>query len=47
MHAKFMTLLIKAWNLIDRQGPMSITTTSEEYRTRFLKMCAEMVEVKE
>jgi hypothetical protein len=46
LHAKMMTMLIKAWNLIDRQGPMSITTTPEEYRHRFLKMCHEIVEIK-
>lgn len=40
-----MTGLIKSWNLINKQGPMSITTTSEEYRERFLKMCTDMVEI--
>jgi len=45
--AKMMTWLIKAWNLIDRQGPMSITTTPDEYRERFLKMCQDMIEVKD
>lgn len=44
---KLFTLLIKAYNFIDRQGPMSITTTPAEYRERFLKMCQEMVEVKD
>lgn len=44
---KLFTLLIKAWNLIDRQGPMSITTTPDEYRERFLKMCSEIVEVQD
>ncbi|KAJ9157267.1 Phosphatidylinositol 4-phosphate 5-kinase type-1 beta [Pleurostoma richardsiae] len=43
-----MTLLINAWNLlISRKGPMSITTTPDEYRERFLKMCHEIVEVRE
>ncbi|ETN38827.1 uncharacterized protein HMPREF1541_06866 [Cyphellophora europaea CBS 101466] len=42
---KLFTLLIRAWNLIDRQGPMSITTTPEEYRERFLQMCREIVNV--
>lgn len=46
VHAKMMTLLIKAWNLIDRQGHMSITTSPDEYRNRFLKMCREIVEVR-
>jgi hypothetical protein len=44
---KLFTLLIKAWNLIDKQGPMSITTTPDEYRERFLKMCQQMVEIRE
>ncbi|GAB7348151.1 hypothetical protein MBLNU459_g6167t1 [Dothideomycetes sp. NU459] len=47
VQAKLMTLLINAYNLIDKQGAMSITTTSEEYRSRFLKMCQELVEIKE
>ncbi|KIW99608.1 uncharacterized protein Z518_11021 [Rhinocladiella mackenziei CBS 650.93] len=46
-HAKAMTCLINTWNLIDRQGPMSITTQSPEYRSRFLNMCREIVEVME
>lgn len=44
---KIFTFLIKCWNLVNRQGPMSITTTPEEYRTRFLKMCSHLVEVSE
>lgn len=47
VHAKAMTGLIKSYNLIDRQGPMSVTTTAPEYRERFLNMCSEIVEVKE
>ncbi|KIW52913.1 hypothetical protein PV05_08521 [Exophiala xenobiotica] len=47
VHAKAMTMLINAWNLIDRKGPMSITTDAPEYRGRFLEMCREMVEIKE
>lgn len=47
IQARFMTFLIDAWNLVNKQGPMSITTTPEEYRTRFLAMCKEMIEVKE
>lgn len=47
VHAKAMTGLIKSYNLIDRQGPMSVTTTAPEYRDRFLTMCSEIVEVKE
>lgn len=46
VHAKAMTLLIKLWNLlINRHGDMSITTTPDEYRQRFLKMCREIVEI--
>ena len=46
VHAQAMTGLIKTYNLVDNQGPMSVTTTSDEYRDRFLKMCNEMIEVK-
>ena len=45
VHAKAMTGLISTYNLIDEQGPMSVTADSNEYRDRFLKMCLEMVEV--
>lgn len=45
---RLMTLLINAYNkLIHHHGPMSITTTPEEYRERFLKLCHEIVEVRE
>jgi hypothetical protein len=46
-HAKFMTGLIKAYNLIDKQGPMSITTGSREYRKRFLGMCRGFLDTEE
>ncbi|KIV79125.1 hypothetical protein PV11_06708 [Exophiala sideris] len=42
-----LTFLINAWNLIDRKGPMSITTAAPEYRGRFLEMCKEMVEIRD
>jgi hypothetical protein len=46
LQPKLMTLLIKLWNvLISKQGPMSITTTPDEYRDRFLSMCKVIVEV--
>ncbi|KAK9418294.1 putative PIPK domain-containing protein [Seiridium unicorne] len=45
LHAKAMTGLIKTYNLVDNQGPMSLTAVSSEYRERFLKMCMEMIEV--
>jgi hypothetical protein len=40
-----MTGLIKTYNLVSGHGPMSVTTTSDEYRERFLKMCTDMIEV--
>lgn len=44
---RVMTFLVNAYNkLISRHGPMSITTTPEEYRERFLKLCHDIVEVK-
>lgn len=45
LHAKAMTGLINTYNVVDRQGPMSVTTNSLEYRERFLKMCTDIVEV--
>lgn len=45
---RFMTLLINIWNLlIYHHGPMSITTTPDEYRERFLKLCNGIVEIKD
>jgi hypothetical protein len=45
---KLMTLLIKLWNLlISNKGPMSITTTPDEYRERFIKMCRDIVEIRD
>lgn len=44
--AKAMTTLISAYNMFDRKGHMSVTTSSPEYRERFLKMCKEIVEVR-
>ncbi|KAI2471600.1 SAICAR synthase-like protein [Annulohypoxylon bovei var. microspora] len=47
VHAKAMTGLVRGYNLIGDQGPMSITADSKEYRDRFLNMCTELVEVRE
>ncbi|KAI1385857.1 SAICAR synthase-like protein [Hypoxylon trugodes] len=47
VYAQAMTGLVRGYNLIDEQGPMSITTDSNEYRERFLKMCSEYIEVQE
>ncbi|KAL4906716.1 hypothetical protein BDW74DRAFT_136990 [Aspergillus multicolor] len=44
-HAQAMTGAVQTFNLIGRQGPMSITTTAEEYREKFLTMVEEMLEV--
>ncbi|KAI9376088.1 hypothetical protein BJX61DRAFT_9659 [Aspergillus egyptiacus] len=45
LHAQAMTGAVQAFNVIGRQGPMSITTTAEEYREKFLRMVNEMIEV--
>ena len=45
VHAKAMTGLVNTYRVVDEQGPMSITTESEEYRQRFLDMCWGMVEI--
>ena len=46
MQPQVLTSLVTAYNTIDKQGPMSITTTAEEYRTRFLDMIRGFVEIK-
>ncbi|BCS26626.1 phosphatidylinositol phosphate kinase family protein [Aspergillus puulaauensis] len=45
LHAQAMTGAVEAFNVIGRQGPMSITTTADEYREKFLTMVNEMMEV--
>ncbi|OJJ01715.1 hypothetical protein ASPVEDRAFT_129987 [Aspergillus versicolor CBS 583.65] len=45
LHAQAMTGAVEAFNVIGRQGPMSITTTADEYREKFLTMADEMMEV--
>ncbi|KAL4820310.1 hypothetical protein BDW67DRAFT_181382 [Aspergillus spinulosporus] len=45
LHAQAMTGAVQAFNVIGRQGPMTITTTAEEYREKFLTMVDEMMEV--
>ncbi|KAI1317821.1 SAICAR synthase-like protein [Xylariaceae sp. FL0255] len=47
LRAKVMTGLVRSYNVIDQQGPMSITAESTEYRERFLKMCTGFIEVAE
>lgn len=41
-----MTALISVYNTVDRQGHMSITTDSGEYRQRFLQMINDLIEVR-
>ncbi|KAL3471934.1 hypothetical protein BJX99DRAFT_236444 [Aspergillus californicus] len=45
LHAQAMTGAVQVFNVVGRQGPMSITTTAEEYREKFLRMVDEMLEV--
>lgn len=48
LQAHAMTGLVNTYNFVKlgrNHGPMSITTSSDEYRTRFLRMIEEMVEV--
>lgn len=48
LQAQTLTGLVKLFNAVKwgkDHGPMSITTTSDEYRQRFLKMVDDMVEV--
>lgn len=45
LHAKVMTRVVQTFNVIGKKGPMSITTTPEEYRERFLSMVNDLVEV--
>lgn len=41
---KLMTKLIKSFNFFAHKGPMSITTTPDEYRGRFLQMVEDYIE---
>ncbi|KAL4939635.1 hypothetical protein BDV06DRAFT_214152 [Aspergillus oleicola] len=45
LHAQAMTGAVQAFNVLGRQGPMSITTTAEEYREKFLEMVGGILEV--
>ncbi|GKZ30657.1 hypothetical protein AbraIFM66950_009855 [Aspergillus brasiliensis] len=47
LHAQAMTGVIQTFNVIGRQGPMTITTTADEYRQKFLAMVDSMVEVQQ
>ncbi|KAF2753324.1 SAICAR synthase-like protein [Pseudovirgaria hyperparasitica] len=43
LQAKAMEALIRGYNLLDLQGPMSITTSPAEYQKRFMEMVAGIV----
>ncbi|KAJ5142339.1 hypothetical protein N7526_003334 [Penicillium atrosanguineum] len=45
LHAQAMTGVVQTFNIVGRQGPMSITTTANEYRQNFLSMVKEMIQV--
>lgn len=45
LQAQAMTGVVQTFNAIGHKGPMSITTTSEEYRDRFLQMLDAIVEL--
>ncbi|PWY71688.1 SAICAR synthase-like protein [Aspergillus heteromorphus CBS 117.55] len=45
LHAQAMTGVVQTFNAIGRQGPMTITTTADEYREKFLAMVESMAEV--
>ncbi|RAL13832.1 phosphatidylinositol phosphate kinase family protein [Aspergillus homomorphus CBS 101889] len=45
LHAQAMTGMVQTFNIIGRQGPMTITTTADEYRKKFLTMVKAMIEV--
>ncbi|QKX64616.1 uncharacterized protein TRUGW13939_11791 [Talaromyces rugulosus] len=43
--AQAMTGVVQTFNVVGRKGPMSITTTAEEYREKFLQMADGLVEL--
>ncbi|PYH95278.1 SAICAR synthase-like protein [Aspergillus ellipticus CBS 707.79] len=47
LHAQAMTGVVQAFNVIGQQGPMTITTTADEYRQKFLAMVDALVEVQQ
>lgn len=44
-HAQALSGVVQTFNVVGRQGPMSITTTADEYRQKFLTMVGEMIQV--
>jgi hypothetical protein len=45
LHAQAMSGVVQTFNVVGRQGPMSITTTADEYRQNFLSMVKNMIQV--
>ena len=45
LQAQALSGVVQTFNVIGRQGPMTITTTPSEYREKFLTMIAELIEV--
>lgn len=45
LQAQALTGVVQSFNVIGRKGPMSITTTAEEYREKFLEMVAGYVDI--
>lgn len=45
LRAQAMTGVVQTFNVIGRMGPMTITTTAEEYREKFLAMVDALMEV--
>ncbi|KAJ5224015.1 hypothetical protein N7468_008557 [Penicillium chermesinum] len=45
LHAQAMSGVVQTFNVIGRKGPMSITTTADEYRQNFLSMVKGMIVV--
>lgn len=43
--AQVMSGVVQTFNMVGRQGPMTITTTAGEYRQKFLEMVQGVVEV--
>ncbi|CAI7566501.1 unnamed protein product [Penicillium manginii] len=45
LHAQALSGVVQTFNVVGQKGPMSITTTADEYRRNFLKMIREMIQV--
>lgn len=45
LHAQALSGVVQTFNIIGRQGPMSITTTPSEYREKFLMMIEGMIQI--